>query len=42
MYLTFGLTIIGLGTAIYLHENFAPLDRLMLIIQDLTGMIKKH
>lgn len=41
LYLTFGLTIIGLGTAIYLHANFAPIpvDRLMLIIQDLTGMI---
>lgn len=33
------LAVIGLGTAIYLHENFAPIDRLMLIIQDLTGMI---
>ncbi|MFC9598131.1 YitT family protein [Peribacillus butanolivorans] len=35
-----GLVVIGLGTAIYLHANFAPLpvDRLMLIIQDLTGM----
>ncbi|MFE4144834.1 hypothetical protein ACFX4I_23810 [Peribacillus sp. YIM B13472] len=34
------LTVIGLGTAIYLHANFAPIpvDRLMLIIQDLTGM----
>ena len=32
--------IIGLGTAIYLHANFAPIpvDRLMLIIQDLTRM----
>lgn len=38
--LTFGLMIIGLGTAIYLHANFAPIpvDRLMLIIQDLTRM----
>ncbi|WP_397317816.1 YitT family protein [Peribacillus simplex] len=38
--LTFGLTVIGLGTAIYLHANFAPIpvDRLMLIIQDLTEM----
>ncbi|KWW18008.1 MULTISPECIES: hypothetical protein [Peribacillus] len=35
-----GLTVIGLGTAIYLHANFAPIpvDRLMFIIQDLTGM----
>ncbi|WP_285768688.1 YitT family protein [Peribacillus sp. SI8-4] len=35
-----GLTVLGLGTAIYLHANFAPIpvDRLMLIIQDLTGM----
>jgi len=37
--LTLGLIVIGLGTAIYLHANFAPIpvDRLMLIIQDLTG-----
>jgi uncharacterized membrane protein YczE len=35
-----GLIVIGLGTAIYLHTNFAPMpvDRLMLIIQGLTGM----
>ncbi|WP_057914029.1 YczE/YyaS/YitT family protein [Peribacillus muralis] len=35
-----GLTVIGLGTAIYLHANFAPIpvDRLMLILQELTGM----
>ncbi|MFE4242599.1 YczE/YyaS/YitT family protein [Peribacillus butanolivorans] len=35
-----GLVVIGLGTAIYLHANFAPIpvDRLMFIIQDLTGM----
>ncbi|MEB9684734.1 hypothetical protein BK742_17455 [Bacillus thuringiensis serovar pingluonsis] len=33
-----GLVIIGLGTAIYLHTNFAPIpvDRLTLIIQELT------
>lgn len=33
-----GLVIIGLGTAIYLQTNFAPIpiDRLTLIIQDLT------
>lgn len=33
-----GLVLIGLGTAIYLHTNFAPipLDRLTLIIQELT------
>lgn len=33
-----GLVIIGLGTAIYLHTNFAPMpiDRLTLIILDLT------
>ncbi|MGE6377678.1 YczE/YyaS/YitT family protein [Peribacillus muralis] len=35
-----GLTVLGLGTAIYLYANFAPIpvDRSMLIIQDLTGM----
>ncbi|WP_141434421.1 YitT family protein [Bacillus sp. 03113] len=35
-----GLIITGLGTAIYLHTNFAPIpiDRLMLIIRDLTKM----
>ncbi len=35
-----GLIFIGLGTAIYLHTNFAPIpvDRLMLIIRDLTRM----
>ncbi|PLT27632.1 YczE/YyaS/YitT family protein [Peribacillus deserti] len=34
----FGLIIIGLGTAIYLRANFAPIpmDRLTLIIQELT------
>ncbi|MEK4031249.1 YitT family protein [Pseudobacillus sp. FSL P4-0506] len=34
-----GLVVIGLGTAIYLHTNFAPIpiDRLTLIIQELTG-----
>ena len=33
-----GLVLIGLGTAIYLHTNFAPipLDRLTLIIKELT------
>ncbi|WP_372442113.1 YczE/YyaS/YitT family protein [Metabacillus bambusae] len=33
-----GLNVIGLGTAIYLHTNFAPIpiDRLTLIIQELT------
>lgn len=33
-----GLVVIGLGTAIYLHTNFAPnpVDRLTLIIQELT------
>ncbi|MET1249148.1 YitT family protein [Sporolactobacillus sp. STCC-11] len=32
-----GLVVIGLGTAIYLHTNFAPIpiDRLTLIIQEL-------
>ncbi|CAH0193293.1 hypothetical protein SRABI96_01725 [Peribacillus sp. Bi96] len=35
-----GLIVIGLGTAIYLQTNFAPIpvDRLMLIIRDLTKM----
>ncbi|OIK10448.1 hypothetical protein BIV60_21020 [Bacillus sp. MUM 116] len=33
-----GLVVIGLGTAIYLHTNIAPIpiDRLTLIIQELT------
>ncbi|WP_430742817.1 YczE/YyaS/YitT family protein [Bacillus atrophaeus] len=33
-----GLVVIGLGTATYLHTNFAPIpvDRLTLIIKDLT------
>jgi len=33
-----GLVVIGLGTAIYLHTNFAPIpiDRLTLIIKQLT------
>ncbi|WP_342043534.1 YczE/YyaS/YitT family protein [Bacillus sp. OTU2372] len=33
-----GLLVIGLGTAIYLHTNFAPIpiDRLTLILQELT------
>lgn len=35
-----GLIVIGLGSAIYLQTNFAPIpvDHLMLIIQELTGM----
>ncbi|MGE7761340.1 YczE/YyaS/YitT family protein [Peribacillus sp. NPDC097895] len=35
-----GLIVIGLGTAIYLQTNFAPIpvDRFMLIIRDLTKM----
>jgi uncharacterized protein len=34
-----GLVFIGLGTATYLHTNFAPIpvDRLTLILQELTG-----
>ncbi|ASF30229.1 MULTISPECIES: YczE/YyaS/YitT family protein [Bacillus amyloliquefaciens group] len=34
-----GLVVIGIGTAIYLHTNFAPIpvDRLTLIIRELTG-----
>jgi uncharacterized membrane protein YczE len=34
-----GLIIIGVGTATYLHTNFAPIpiDRLTLVIQELTG-----
>lgn len=34
-----GLVLIGLGTAIYLHTNIAPIpvDRLTLIIQELTN-----
>lgn len=33
-----GMVLIGMGTAIYLHTNFAPIpiDRLTLIIQELT------
>lgn len=33
-----GLVVIGFGTAIYLHTNFAPIpiDRLTLIIQEIT------
>ncbi|WP_437830427.1 YczE/YyaS/YitT family protein [Niallia taxi] len=36
---TIGLVLIGLGTAIYLHTNIAPIpvDRLTLIIQELTN-----
>lgn len=38
-----GLVVIGFGTAIYLHTNFAPIpiDRLTLIIQELfkTNML---
>ncbi|MBP0723642.1 YitT family protein [Bacillus sp. RG28] len=35
-----GLIIIGVGSAIYLQTNFAPIpvDHLMLIIRELTGM----
>lgn len=35
-----GLIVIGLGTALYLHANFAPIpiDLLMLVIRELTGM----
>lgn len=38
IYFGIGLVVIGLGTAIYLHTNFAPIpvDRLTLIIQELT------
>lgn len=38
VYFGIGLVVIGLGTAIYLHTNFAPIpvDRLTLIIQELT------
>ncbi|MBZ5517409.1 YczE/YyaS/YitT family protein [Bacillus sp. KS1] len=34
-----GLVVIGIGTATYLHTNFAsiPVDRLTLIVRDLTG-----
>ncbi len=34
-----GLVVIGFGTATYLHTNFAPIpiDRLTLILQELTG-----
>ncbi|MGG0383695.1 YitT family protein [Priestia filamentosa] len=37
---TLGLIIIGIGTAVYLHTNFAPipLDHLMLIITERTGI----
>ncbi|WP_233549456.1 YczE/YyaS/YitT family protein [Lysinibacillus yapensis] len=37
--LAIGLIVIGLGSAIYLHANLAPIpvDRLMLIIRDLSG-----
>jgi uncharacterized membrane protein YczE len=36
---TIGLSAIGLGTAMYLYTNFAPIpiDRLTLIIQELTN-----
>ena len=39
IYFGIGLLVIGVGTAIYLHANFAPIpvDRFMLIIRDLTG-----
>ena len=35
---TIGLVVVGLGTATYLHTNFAPIpvDRLTLIIKELT------
>jgi len=35
-----GLLVVGFGTALYLHANFAPIpvDLLMLTIRDLTGM----
>lgn len=38
IYFAIGLVVIGLGTAIYLQTNFAPIpvDRLTLIIQELT------
>lgn len=38
IYFVIGLVVIGLGTAIYLQTNFAPIpiDRLTLIIQELT------
>lgn len=38
IYFGIGLVVIGLGTATYLHTNFAPIpiDRLTLIVQDLT------
>ena len=38
IYFGIGLVITGLGTAIYLQTNFAPIpiDRLTLIIQELT------
>ncbi|AFZ92257.1 YczE/YyaS/YitT family protein [Bacillus velezensis] len=34
-----GLVVIGIGTATYLHTNFAPIpvDRLTLIVRELTG-----
>lgn len=34
-----GLVVIGIGTATYLHTNFAPIpvDRLTIIVRDLTG-----
>lgn len=38
VYFGIGLVVIGLGTATYLHTNFAPtpVDRLTLIIQEVT------
>jgi uncharacterized protein len=38
VYFGIGLIVIGLGTAVYLHTNIAPIpvDRLTLIIQELT------
>lgn len=38
--LSIGIIVIGIGTAIYLQANFAPIpiDRFMLILRDITGM----
>lgn len=39
LYFGVGLILIGVGTATYLHTNFAPIpvDRLTLILKELTG-----
>ncbi|MEX3618216.1 YitT family protein [Paenibacillus glucanolyticus] len=39
-FLGLGLILIGLGTSIYLHANFAPIpvDRLTLVLQTITGL----